>query len=104
MTRSDIDDLKKLQGVLQYVKGTIDNKRIIKYHDITNIVTFVDASYAVYEEMRSHTGDAITVGQGMVHNKSSKQRLNVKSSSEAEVVGVSDYISYALWFKHFSSH
>ena len=51
--------------------------------------------------MRSHTGGLLTFGRGIIHGKSSKQKLNVKSSTEAEIVGVSEYLPYTLWLGHF---
>ena len=51
--------------------------------------------------MRSHTGGTMSLGQGTLHAKSSKQKLNTKSSTEAEVVGMSDYIPYNIWFLNF---
>ena len=40
-------------------------------------------------------------GYGLVHDKSSIQCLNVKSSIEDELVGVSEYIPYILWLMIF---
>ena len=37
----------------------------------------------------------------MVHTKSSKQNLKTKSSIEAELVGLSDYVPYTLWMNNF---
>ena len=37
-------------------------------------------------------------------SKSSKQKLNTKSSTETEVVGCSDYTPAALWAKNFLDH
>ncbi len=34
-------------------------------------------------------------------SKSSKQKLNTKSSTEAELVGASDYLPYPIWAKKF---
>ena len=34
-------------------------------------------------------------------SKSSKQKLNTKSSTEAELVGASDYLPYSIWAKKF---
>ena len=39
----------------------------------------------------------MSMGWGVFHAKSSKQRLNTKSSTETELVGVSEYIPYNLW-------
>ena len=43
----------------------------------------------------------MSMGLGMVHCKSSKQKLNTKSSTESEIVGLSDYVPYHIWFANF---
>ena len=63
--------------------------------------TFVDVAYAVHHDMRSHTGGGLSLGRGLIHAKSSKQKLNTKSSTESEVVGTSDYLSQMIWVKVF---
>ena len=52
----------------------------------------MDASYGAHEDMRGHTGGLMSFGSGIIHHKSSKQRLNSKSSTESELIGASDYI------------
>ena len=59
--------------------------------------TWVDTSYAVHHDMRSHTGGVITLGTGAIMSKSSKQKLNTKSSTKAELVSTSDYTPNAIW-------
>ena len=39
----------------------------------------------------------MSFGYGMVHFNPSKQKINTKSSTEAEVVGVSDCLTYNIW-------
>jgi len=63
--------------------------------------TFVDVAYAVHNDMRSHTGGGLSMGRGLIHSKSSKQKLNAKSSIESEVVGASDYLPYLIWTLNF---
>jgi hypothetical protein len=63
--------------------------------------TWVDASYAVHNDMKSHTGGVVLFGRGAIMSKSSKQKLNTKSSTEAELVGASDYLPYPIWGKKF---
>ena len=53
--------------------------------------------------MKSQTGGAMSLGLGVLHGKSVKQKLNVKSSTEAELVGVSDYLPYNIWLMMFMS-
>ena len=38
---------------------------------------------------------------GCIHHKSTKQKLNTKSSTESEVVGASDYLPWTIWLKMF---
>ena len=40
----------------------------------------------------------MSMGVGVIHCKSGKQKLNVKISTEDELVGTSDYVPYSLWF------
>ena len=51
--------------------------------------------------MRGHTGGTMSMGVGTVHNKSSKQKLNTRSTTESEVVGVSEYLPYDIWQVNF---
>jgi hypothetical protein len=94
-------DWKKLQRVLEYLHRTIDNVLILGAENITTIQTWVDASYAVHEDMKSHTGGTISFGRGALLRKSTKQKLNTKSSTEAELVGASDYLPNTIWTKYF---
>ena len=65
------------------------------------LYTWVDAAYAVHQNMRSHTGGCISFGLGTIHAKSSKQKLNTKSSTEAESVGVSEFMPYNISLINF---
>ena len=58
-------------------------------------------SCAANADMRSQTGGAISLGLGMLHAKCSKQKLNVKSSTKAELVGESECIPCNLWLTLF---
>ena len=51
--------------------------------------------------MRSHTGATMSMGRGCPISISSKQKLNTRSSTEAEVVGVNDAMYLVLWVRHF---
>ena len=64
--------------------------------------SWVDASYGVHPDMKSHTGGVMSLGRGVFACKSSKQKLNTsKSSTEAELVGASDYLPNTVWAKNF---
>ena len=61
-----------------------------------SLLTFVDVAYAVDNDMHSHTGDVLSMGRALIHSKSLEQKLNIKSSTESEVVGASDYLPYLI--------
>ena len=95
------EDWEKLGRVLGYIKRTIEMPRIIGTNNMQTMHTWVDASYATHDNMRGHTGGVISMGVGAVHHKTSKQKLNTKSSTESELVGASDYIPWTVWTKRF---
>jgi hypothetical protein len=68
--------------------------------DLSSIRTWVDASYAVHPDMKSHTGGVMSMGTGGLVCKSSKQKLNTKST-EAELVGATDYLPNTIQWKFF---
>jgi len=100
--KSSVTDWEKLKRLLQFINCTIDEKLTLSADKgLTFMKTWVDASYAVHPNMRGHTGGCLALGRGMLHSRSSKQKLNTKSSTECEVVGTSDYLPFPIWFKFF---
>ena len=51
---------------------------------------WVDASFAVHDDMRSRTGSMFSLGKGTIYCASTKQKIVTSSSTEAEIVGVVD--------------
>ena len=51
--------------------------------------------------MESQTGATMSLGKGSIFSFSKKQKLNTKSSTEAELVGVDDLTPQIMWTKHF---
>ena len=62
---------------------------------------FIDASFAVHPDARAHTGIVITIGCGALYVKSVFQKLVSKSSTEAELIGLSDTIGQVIWTRNF---
>jgi hypothetical protein len=48
-------------------------------------------------KMKSHTGATMSMGRGCVYSMSRKQKLNTRSSTKAELVGVNAAMSMILW-------
>ena len=63
---------------------------------------YVDASFAVHKDMRSHTGGMMmTIGKGAAICVSTEQKPNTKSSTEAEVLGADDVLNVQVWTGYF---
>ena len=62
---------------------------------------YIDAAFAVHNDMKSHTGAVMTFGRGSACSQSSKQKLNTNSSMEAELVGVDYVVSHVVWTRYF---
>jgi hypothetical protein len=61
----------------------------------------VDASFAVHPDMKSHTGGVMSLSSGTIYGTSTRQKLNTKSSTEAELVGVNNVMLQVLWTRYF---
>ena len=101
VAKATLQDQAKLKRLLEYLYGTYDLALILGADDIQTMYTFVDASFAVHGDMKSHTGGVITFGRGGIACKSAKQKLVTKSSTEAELVGASEYLPSTIWVQHF---
>ena len=77
--------------------------RIIRATILKDIFTWIDAAYAVHDDMRSHTGGCMSLGIGTLHFKATAQKLNSKIYTESEVVGLSKYLPYNIWMINFIS-
>jgi hypothetical protein len=51
--------------------------------------------------MRGHNGGGMTMGRGFPISVSTKQKLNTKSSTESEFVGVGNMMPIILWTRCF---
>ena len=90
-------DWKKLVRLMKYLFGTKEMVLTLGADSVNVAKYFVDASFAVHPDFKSHTGATMTMGQGAIHSMSRKQKLNTRSSTEAELVGCDDAITMLLW-------
>ena len=64
--------------------------------DIRVIKCYVDASFSVHTNFKSHTGGITIWRTGETQSGSTKQQLNTRSITEEEVVGVDNMASNIL--------
>jgi hypothetical protein len=97
----DEDDYKKLARCVKYLRLFPDLKLTLEVNPNRVIEWWVDASFAVHPDMKGHTGAVMTMGKGAVQTMSTKQKINTKSSTESELVGVDDSMPAVMWTRHF---
>jgi len=76
-------------------------KLTISVENLNILRWWIDASYNIHDDCRGHTGCMLSLGKGAVISFSRKQKLNVRSSTEGELVGIDDAIGVILWSKYF---
>jgi hypothetical protein len=95
------DDLYKLERTIKYIRGTLNLPLILEMNDPVHVNSYMDASYSVHMDKKSHTRCVITLGKGAIYSKSSTQKLNTLSSTEAELVAVTEASYQVLWTNFF---
>jgi hypothetical protein len=94
-------DWFKLKKMMRFLKRTADDVLTLKADDMTLIKWHLDASFAVHDDFKSHTGATMSLGQGAIQSISTKQKINTRSSTEAELVSDDDIIAKVLWTRRF---
>ena len=94
-------DWKKNLKTLGFLKGTINDVLTLEADDTQTLTWYIDAAFAVHPDMKSHTGAIFTLGKGAIISDSTKQKVNTRSSTEAEMVAVDDKISKVIKTKRF---
>ena len=86
---------------IQYLRQTLHMGIVLEGQQSISILAYVNASYGVHADLKSHTGCVIGIDRGPVYPKSTGQMLKTKSSTEAELVALSDSTSQIVWTRLF---
>ena len=81
---------------LQCIKTTMHMQLTLSVDSLNILNWFMDSAHQVHVDCKGHTGGALTLGQGAVISKSPGQKMNTKSSSETDLVGVDDLLPTVL--------
>ena len=95
------EDEKKVDRILSYLLFTQDQHLILRIGQEVQLKVFVDASFGIYEDGKSVTGVVIMLGDAVIYIKSGKQKIVTRSSTESELVGISDALSQVLWTREY---
>jgi len=94
-------DWNRLVRLMRYIHSTKGWHLTLSANDLRVLKWYIDASFATHPDYKSHTGAVLTMGGGALQSLTRKQKLNSRSSTEAELIGVDDGITQVLWTKLF---
>ena len=76
-------------------------KLTITVENLNSIKWWIDASDRTHMDMKGHSGYGMSFGKGAVLSYSQKQKINTKSSTESELVGMDDALTRVIWGLYF---
>jgi hypothetical protein len=93
----------KLVRWMKYLSSTRELKLALSADNIDCIKWYVDATFVVHPDYKSHTGPTMSYGDGngAIQSILRKQKLNTKSSIKSELVGVNNVSVMILWTELF---
>ena len=95
------EDWEKLRRLISYMNNTKDLYLTIGAENLDELLSFTDVSFAVHEDMKSHTGGCTSFGRGFFMTRSTKQKMNAGSTTESEVIGAAEYLPNTIWLMRF---
>ena len=98
-----MNDWVKCDRLVRYLRSTKDLHLVLRYDGLSIAKWHVDAAYAVHPDFRLHAGGICMLSENSagIASASMKQKLNVRSSTKAEMVGVDDFLVKILWVHRF---
>ena len=84
------------QPVLQYLKRNLSLSLPLQISDLELIHWWVDASFTVHKDFKSHIGGTMSVDRGSIIDICKKQKINMRSFTEANVVGVDNVLPWTI--------
>ena len=93
----DEDNRKNMVSLIKYLKDTKEIFLTFRSDDTIIMRWYVDAKFAVQTYFNSDTGGTGTLINDSVIYMYTNQKLNTKSSTEAELVAADNIVGTLLW-------
>ena len=94
----------KLDRAVLWLQRTLNQPLRLGCNMPPKVTVSIDAAFANRDKMKSTSGMCVTLGVGNFITSSKVQKLNSKSSTEAEIIAVSDGMNIPLWLVDFLFH
>ena len=93
-------DWLKLAHIMMYIRGTLYLPLTLSANGTGMLKWYVDGSYVVHTNMRGHSGGGFSMGTIFPISSSTKQKLNTRTLTESEIVGVNNFMP-SIWTRNF---
>ncbi|HND47413.1 MAG TPA: Ty1/Copia family ribonuclease HI, partial [Anaerolineales bacterium] len=93
-----LKNYKDIQQVVRYVSDTRDDCVVFSKCDL-KVKLFADASHLTHPDGRGHTGIIIFLGKTFITARSVKQKVQARSSTEAEIIAAEECATYIPFLK-----
>ena len=97
------ENCRRLQRALHYLDNTKTQRLRLDMATSMTIRTYIDASFAVHSNFKSHTGICITMGIGCFYANSTGQKINATSSCQAELIALAKGLQQSIYSSYFSA-
>ena len=91
----------KLVRMMKFLKQTVKDLLTLQSDGTRTLKWRVDAAFTVHPDFKSHTSGVLMMGKVTIASTSQKQRLNTRSSTEAEIVTANDIAGTMVWAQNF---
>ena len=89
---------------MMYIRGTIYIPLILSDNGGGDLKWWIDASYAIDQNMWGHTGGVVSVERGFPIVALTNQNLNTCSSTESDIIVVYNCIPAVCWTRYFTEY
>jgi hypothetical protein len=95
------DDVDDLERVYRYLHA--NPKHVVEYWRgaEVGVTSYIDSSHASHDDYKGRTGCVLLCAGGLVGAWSTKQAINTKSSTESELVGLTEDCSWVIWARNW---
>jgi hypothetical protein len=87
--------------VMKYLNSTREENLTLSADNLRVVKWYVDASFAVHPDFKSHTSAMMTLGKVGMQSIARKQKMNMRRSTEGKLVAVDDAATMIPWTKLF---
>lgn len=93
------DDYAQGIRILKYLAHNPQSALLYAAKDL-EVKVYCDASHLLHGDGKGHSGAIVLLGGNHIYSFSGKQKLQARSSTEAELIALDEITTYVVWLRH----